>query len=83
LEIEFSFGPLVWNIHGPGSIEAKRLAYLSGRKRHSALQRAAIGDVMDVIGIAFSRPPGSHVCRWRRARLALAGTACIHDGLDF
>jgi len=68
LEIEFSLGALVRNIHGPVSEKGKRLAYLSRRKDHSALQRAAIGDVVDVIGISFSWPPGSHVWRWWGAR---------------
>jgi hypothetical protein len=83
LEIEFSFGPLVRNIHGPGSVKGKRLAYLAGREGHSALQRAAIGDVMDVIGIAFSWPPGSHVWRWWRARLALARATRVVDVPNF
>jgi len=64
LEIEFSLGPLVRNIHGPVSKKGKRLAHHSRRKSHCALQRATIGNVVDVIGIAFSWPPGSHV--WRR-----------------
>jgi hypothetical protein len=64
LEIEFSFGPLVWNIHSPVSKKGKGLAYNPRCKNHSALQRTTIGNVVDVIGIAFSWPPGSHV--WRR-----------------
>ena len=42
-----------------------------------------MGDVMDVIGIAFSWPPGSNVGRWRYARLALAATAGVVDVPNF
>ena len=38
---------------------------------------------MDVIRISFSWPPGSHVWRWRGARLALARAARVVDGFHF
>src|SRR5438105_1324081 len=52
--------------------EAKSLSHLASRERRATLQRAVVA-VLDIIGVAVSRPPANEP-RWNRsaARLALA-----------
>src|SRR5207248_4698614 len=60
------------------AVKTKRLPNLSAREGGAALQRAVI-TILDIVGVAVTRPPAHHARRWRRAGAALARAVRVEN----
>src|SRR5437870_2797553 len=63
-----------------GAAKSKGLVDLAwGVAKPIAVPRRQCVSTLNIIRRTITGPPADHVCRWRRTRLTLAGTAGVED----